>query len=130
MKFQIAAVVLPAIDELTPERLQRNDSFLGDCIVPNDGGKRQHGGAGRFVAGRFKAASCLVPAKRNWPRAGGLARRVAPPMVRREQLWLKAIVRARVGCGFTQARKVVSSRSRWSEHGHAARLSRVVSDLQ
>ena len=86
----------------------------------NDGGKRQHGGAGRFVAGRFKAASCLVPAKRNWPRAGGLARRVAPPMVRREQLWLKAIVRARVGCGFTQAGKVVSSRSRWSEHGHAA----------
>ena len=76
MKFQIAAVVLPAIDELTPERLQRNDSFLGDCIVRNDGGKRQHGGAGRFVAGRFKAASCLVPAKRNWPRAGGLAQRV------------------------------------------------------
>ena len=35
MKFQIAAVVLPAIDELTPERMQRNDSFLGDasCVT-------------------------------------------------------------------------------------------------
>src|SRR5215472_12199221 len=84
MRFQTAAVILPAMGRLTPQRLQRDDPFSkGDSIRRDQQTTAHDGAAVRIVFVRAMNVPGGPPPRargRHCPQAGGSERRVAPPI--------------------------------------------------